>query len=317
MMAGIPYNKAHVLEFAPGEIRLDVRMAPTLQLYETKLQQTAQAYNALIQKGTVELDRLRSLTDDELVSKKDIMIEEERIAIEEEYQRKEAKRLAKEEEDRQARLTRQRELEISRLQSRGIAVDGKLDDSEKEASVPPLVIGGAFAAYAVVALSSAGQSESIYNNNNNNSSSTATTFTDGTLPGGNPLTNITSVPLSPSGQTSFGSTYNPFADTTFVTNDGTANNNLFSDILDDATTTTLYADTSSLYNAIPKSKDERQLDARNAMKNYLDEDDGGNAWLQVMADIISNDDDANDDEDNLFVQNTDEKDGIEKINGSP
>ena len=69
MMAGIPYNKAHVLEYAPGEIRLDVTRTSTLALYETKRRENASEYSALLQRGEKELKRLRSLDEESLVSK--------------------------------------------------------------------------------------------------------------------------------------------------------------------------------------------------------------------------------------------------------
>ncbi len=299
MMAGIPYNKAHVLEFTPGEIRLDIRMAPTLKLYETKLQANAEKYDTLVQQGKVELDRLRSLTEEELVSKKDLIIEKERIEIEAEYQRKEAARLTKEEDERQARVTRQRELETSRLKSRGIVVDASSDGTMDEASVPPLIIGGAFAAYAVVALSSAGQNESKYKGSND---------TNLVQPIANLAVNTTGEPLRPG---SIGNPVSLYSDTSIINNYSELQGDIFSDLLGDASSTT-YENNPSLYGSVPKSKEERQEDARNAMQSYMDEDDGADAWLQVMANIIRDDDDEND----IFLLDSEDKDGIGRVKGS-
>ena len=304
MMAGIPYNKAHVLEFSPGEIRLDVTMASTLQLYQTKVQENAEAYNSLIQQGKKELDRLRSLSEDELISKKDIQIEKERLEIEEEYQRKEAARLAKEQEERQARLARQRELARS-LQPQSTATSSSAVD---EASLPPLVIGGAFAAYAVVALSSAGQggSEARSNNNNNNNNATDTMI---------PMGNATmAIPLNSRGLYNNGFTDNNlFGDSSSSSN--MAMQGSFPSNIIDETIPSLYGETSgisTLYNSpsTSKSVEQRQEDARTAMQKYMDEDDGGDAWLQVMANIIQEDDE----DDDSFFSESDEERG--RINGS-
>lgn len=54
MIAGIPYNKSHALEFAPGEIRLDVTMDKTLQLYEQKMQSNVKSYAELVDQGKEE-----------------------------------------------------------------------------------------------------------------------------------------------------------------------------------------------------------------------------------------------------------------------
>ncbi len=93
-------------------------------------------------------------------------------------------------------------------------------------------------------------------------------------------------------------------------NYSTLQGDIFSDLLSDASST--IGKNPSLYGSVPKSKEERQDDARNAMQSYMDEDDGADAWLQVMADIISDVDDEN----NMFLLDGEDKDGIGTVNGS-
>jgi broad specificity phosphatase PhoE len=88
MIAGIPYNRVHELEFAPGELRLDVTYESILALWKTK--QNDPAYAAVLEQGRAKLAKLRSTTD--IVSLKDEMIEKERIAMEEALQEKQMKR---------------------------------------------------------------------------------------------------------------------------------------------------------------------------------------------------------------------------------
>jgi hypothetical protein len=284
MIAGVPYNKAHVLEFAPGEIRLDVTMAPTLKLYEAKLKENAGKYNALIAEGKVELERLRSMKVEDIVSKKDMLIEKERIELEEEYQA----RIADEESVRQERLAmQQEELERTHLRSRGIQVDERTStDTTGEAPIPSLVIGGAIAAYAVVALSSAGQ------NTDNDPRRSNTTTISPIAPDGNVLTDASRVPILGNGPTAV------------------AEAGLFADMVDDyqMPTSTSHRD-APLYDP-KRSNEERKDNARQAMQDYMDQDDGGDAWLQSMATII---DEGG--EDDLFVSDTEETTGLDNING--
>lgn len=288
MIAGIPYNKAHVLEFAPGEIRLDVTMAPTLKLYETKLKENAQQYKALVEEGKAELNRLRSMNDEDLISKKDVLIEQERVEIEEEYRRKENARMAKEESERQQRQNRLQEMERTRLRSRGIQVDDSTP--VEEPSLPPLVIGGAFAAYAVVALSQAGQDTGRDPRRSNSTNAVLTTPGGSGLSGG-AILNTTSTRSGPT----------PMAE-----------GSLFADMLDEyqVPTSSIYGDT-PLYDTPKKSVDDRKGDARKAMQDYMDQDDGSDAWLQAMASIIDEDDG-----DSIFESDIEETNTFGKVNGS-
>ena len=80
MIAGIPYNLCHRLDYAPGEVRLDVNFETTRALFQQKKDDPA--YQLVLEKGEKELAVLRN--KEVLVSVKDQRIEEEQAAIDEE-----------------------------------------------------------------------------------------------------------------------------------------------------------------------------------------------------------------------------------------
>jgi broad specificity phosphatase PhoE len=239
MIAGIPYNKVHVLDFSPGEIRLNVTMEPTLQLFEARVKSNVEDYGALIKSGKTQLERLRLIDDEDLVSKKDMLIEKERVEIEQEYRQREKTRLA--EEERQRRSDSERT--TIRASPKQI-LDGYT-------ALPMLTLAGAVLAYAnMQALRISGRLE----------------------PGGGKAESDTSSEL------------------TFVTN---AQKNSVMMGMSSEPAKTLYSDlgtgSSSVYETPKQSEDARHAAAQQAMQTYLDQDDGGSAWLQAMADIIDED----------------------------
>jgi len=242
MIAGIPYNKAHVLDFSPGEIRLDVTMASTLQLYQTKSKSSGGMYDTLVESGKTQLATLRSIDEQDLVSKKDQLIEKERMEIEQEYRQKEAARQAKEERQRQADLVRINE-------ARSAA-----DASDPSSTYAAAVVGAAFAGYAAMASSTRDDR----------------TESDREQMGSD---NVTDTPIVPSMQT---------RGATISTSLGSAAP------AGDTDTREPYR---GIYEPRVRSDEERLAAAREAMQTYLDQDDGGLAWLQVMADIVDEDDD--------------------------
>jgi broad specificity phosphatase PhoE len=235
MIAGIPYNKAHVLDFSPGEIRLDVTLQSTLQLYESKLKNNVEAYNSLINSGKKQLERLRSIDDEDLVSKKDLLIEKERVEMEQDYRRKEEARLAREE--------RQRGVDLARMQDHR-SPEVPADDS----TLPVAVIGGAFFAYAALATSRPSQPTEL--DRDQRESDTAS----------GPAT-VTSIQMN---AVTVGTSFDPIL------------------TLDSETRLA----STGPYEPKERSDEERLALAQDAMQNYIDQDDGGSAWLQVMAEII-------------------------------
>ena len=81
MIAGIPFNRVHELEFGPGEIRFEVTMDSTLALWKEKLE-NGKAYQAFLQEGRENLTQLRAIAQNggTVVNLKDKKIEDERTA---------------------------------------------------------------------------------------------------------------------------------------------------------------------------------------------------------------------------------------------
>lgn len=229
------------------------------------------------------------------------MMEKERLAVEAEYQRKEQARREYEEAERQARVTRQREMEVARLQSQGFPVEEAraVVDAGNDASIPPAVIGGAFAAYAAVAWSSSpGRRERERN--------------EGTA-------NATNQSLSPvvdrlGNTTTDSAAWDPTGSSTDV--------GMLSDVerIDRLSTppTMSRNAASSLYSKPMKSNEERKEHAQKAMEKYLDQNDIGEAWLQVMADIIDEsdyEDNGDKDETDVFLNGSNNVTNFGRING--
>jgi len=120
MIAGIPLDRVHEIELKPGEIRFDVTMDNILQFWKIKQQQLQEdessEYQATIIKGRQELERLRSNTSDDIVSRKDKKMEDERIEIDRRQSELKKARLGKEESSRLEREDRMRRIEAERLE---------------------------------------------------------------------------------------------------------------------------------------------------------------------------------------------------------
>jgi hypothetical protein len=57
LIAGIPLKDTHSLNFEPGEVRLDVTMDSTLQIFKDKV--ASPQYNEILERGTKQLETLR------------------------------------------------------------------------------------------------------------------------------------------------------------------------------------------------------------------------------------------------------------------
>jgi hypothetical protein len=274
MMAGIPYNKVHELDFAPGELRLDVNMQSALAFYEAKQQQPNEEYAATLKSGQEELQRLRSLDVNSIVSKKDQMIENERLAIDEQLRKRQEARRAEEEQERQRRMQLARQLEEGRQRQRGVVPSSEADNvDENDGSIPPLVIGGALGAYVVVALSGGNEDDEPQATN-----TTATTES----PDGDGMVNAIEIENDTQ----------PYA---LLNGPLLMNDVSFQEKNPEqqARTPTNGQKKPSLYDSPPPpSADDRAKSAEVAMQEYLDEDDGGDDWLRAMVEIIEEDEDS-------------------------
>ena len=68
LIAGIPLNEVHALNYEPGELREGVNMKNTLELYKQK--KSASEYTSMLAKGQNELELLRKEYEEHLVEKK-------------------------------------------------------------------------------------------------------------------------------------------------------------------------------------------------------------------------------------------------------
>jgi hypothetical protein len=264
MIAGIPYNRVHELEFGPGELRLDVTLNSTLALLKQKEKTNRDSYSATLSKGQSELKRLQSLDMDEVVSLKDQRIEQERIEIDQQYEQKQNEGRQREEAEKQARMERLRILDAERRRQRGSV--------ENEDAVPPLVIAGAFGAF-VVAASNGGQEE-----DERKETEVYSAISDLI----NPASNGTLATVGPNVQR--GTQTNGPIQMKAVS---------FDESIEQTTQTQnpTSPEPKSLFDNLPLPEESPVELAEKAMNDYLDQDDGGEAWLRVMGQLVEEDDD--------------------------
>jgi hypothetical protein len=281
MIAGIPFNKVHELEFAPGELRLDVNLQSTLNLYNQKVQKNRKEYEAVIKSGQEELSRLRSLNPDEIVSKKDLLIEKERLEMDEQQRKAAQARQAREEMEKEARAQRAKEIEMQKEKEKAARMENvkEMDEArmrergitpgEENGPSPPVVIGGVFATFLGVALAGSNAGDVVQMED-------SSTPADGTAPSQSvPESippNMNNVPFGETSQDP-----SPEADNLKDTLEEPRHN--------DASTE------QSLYEQPLPTDAERAKVADMVMKDYLNEDDGGDAWLRAMTEIVQEDED--------------------------
>jgi hypothetical protein len=110
MIAGIPYNRVHQLEFAPGEVRFDVTYQSTRKLWKDKQTEkgndVAASYDSIVERGRKMLPALLAADSEisgnnDFVNLKDVKLEKERVEVEEMLESKARdRRLAQAEADR-------------------------------------------------------------------------------------------------------------------------------------------------------------------------------------------------------------------------
>lgn len=260
MIAGISLNRVHELEYAPGEIRLNVTMASTLALAKER---DLEEYKNAIATGRKELKRLRSMKPDEIISVKDQKMEQDRLEMEAYSRKQEEKRIAKEQADRSAREARDRQIKETRQQSR---VESEAGSSGLEA---PVLIGAAGIGLVGATLALTGD--------DNEEETTAS-------PEEPPPTNATG-----------SESRDAVMDVAIMDHPSIDIPEIQS--LDSGAASRIDIDTTARMNedrqAIPpkpKNQDPA-VAAKEAMNEYMDSDDGGSAWLEVMSDIMLEDDD--------------------------
>jgi hypothetical protein len=278
MIAGIPYNRVHELEFAPGEVRLDVTMESTLALWKTK--QRDKTYQAVLKQGRDNLKQLRAGKG--TANLKDEKLEQERIAIEMQMAEKEQKRAMAEEQENQRRLQRQEEVLAA--------------ESNAAVSSPVLLGVAAAGGIALVASDSASSSQSRQRQQQQAIAATNATLSE-TAAVGNNFTDTTRV----TGQ--------------ILDLNTNAGAELFSTTPSVLSKQRVNGDRNGNFSATLRQEEELidpQRAAERAMEEYMNRDDGGSDWLLSLAEILEEEDeedfvvqqqqhhhDASDDEENF------------------
>ena len=116
LLAGIPVNKVHVLDYQPGEIKTKVMPNDTLKEFEVKSNDDDGAYATMLARGKDQLSTFRAMSDEDIVQSRplssseqdDVLREQERIQAEERQRQRQAEHQQREEA---ARLEAQRRRE--------------------------------------------------------------------------------------------------------------------------------------------------------------------------------------------------------------
>jgi broad specificity phosphatase PhoE len=251
MMAGIPYNRVHEVEYAPGEIRFDVTRESTLELWKTR--QGDATYAALVEKGRKRLKTLRAT--DEFVNMKDQKLEAERLTIAQRKVEKADELVVVEELGHQKQLERQSQV-ASFLQQKS------------SGSFPLPAVALALAGVAAIGTTAA--TRMGRGGDDTALSDSPVESSDVEDPISEPLSAELREPPLTNGTL--------YSSTTRVAQ-------------------TVNGDTrKSIFDEGPLQPENPRQAAKKAMQDYLDEDDGGDAWLQSIAEIAQDTDDDEIDE---------------------
>jgi broad specificity phosphatase PhoE len=281
MVAGIPYNRVHELEFAPGELRVDVTKQSTLELWKQKRLENAEKYQSLLKQGRANLKNLQEGKG--IKNLKDARIEAERIAIDKAYEEKERRRALALQREEELRLQRQKELRISS------------PDGDRE--IPPILLGtmavtaaiGGIGLAAVNSRQGRRDNMSVVSDNTEkftpNSNSTLGFGLNETLtPMLATVTVDNSEPLRVRSNMDGGSV---------GAREG-GGGTLFSS--NSFTRQRVNGDRNSLVPTVesPVMQDPKEA-AKRAMEEYMNRDDGSSDWLMSLTEILQEEDDTDDD----------------------
>lgn len=256
MIAGIPYSRAHQLEYEPGEIRFEVTMDSTLSLMQKKELEEGSKFRETLRQGRKHLQQLRATEANGgiVVNLKDQKLDEERLAIEQALEAKEEERLRTEQIQQEKRQARQREMEkaFNARESGGF-------------NAPVTAWGAAAAALASVAGVSWSRGDDYNMGAQSSDTLLAINSTDLLIGRQKRRSNSESV-LELSANSVTGGLYasTPFGTTTDIRS-ATGNNRIRS----------------------ISSPVDRQVAADRAMEEYMNKDDGADDWLASISQMIA------------------------------
>jgi len=136
MIAGVPYKDVHALEFAPGELRLDISPESVWELFEQRKDDPT--YLATLKQGQKNLKELQEHPP--VVALKEQKMQEERMELEAAFVEKQ-KVAAQLEQERQEALARQKEMmkqnELQRKEEQQRKAEERKAEQERRAITPP------------------------------------------------------------------------------------------------------------------------------------------------------------------------------------
>ena len=290
MIAGIPYNRVHELELQPGEVRSNVTLDTTWQLLQERQEnpERREAYNARIEQGRKELSRLRSI----------------------DFVQQQTDQMESDARDTSA-VVRPRAEANAKANAKGAGL-GSSSSSERiqgdGAVAPSSILGsvGLLGAAGALLLSTTRADGEVNTDDARRDADNRGTRQANTAAGeddddddertasqsSSPVVSIRSTATMASKRD----------------NTEASETNVAGVIVESSSTDT--ADASS-----ETRQKERADAAEKAMQDYLDTDDGGNAWLESLSGIIE---DANDDDDDAVSdpENTDQDSKDETVHNS-
>jgi hypothetical protein len=160
MIAGIPFSDVHALEFAPGEIRLDITPESVQQLFSQRKDDPA--YLASLEDGREKLAQLRKTSNTKFVGLKEQMEEERRLALDEEFAQKQ-RADAKVEQQKVERVAMEKERKLQEKERKLQEQKQARDDKERQRQQ---TAAAAASAAASSSSSSTGTVSSATSNNN-------------------------------------------------------------------------------------------------------------------------------------------------------
>jgi Histidine phosphatase superfamily (branch 1) len=292
LIAGIPFQHVHELEFEPGEVRLNVTMESVLKLWNERRQDAdfMKRYNQVIDRGKIELQSLRRMS--EFIPLQDQIMENEQRQRDAVYQSEqdEKKRVeALQREERQARA-QQIASESSSLPSRSIIAT---------------TVGLGISMAAVIGATSDGTNTDIGEDGSDG------TAIESILPSSSTprMNNVRTIQRSPSEDRMLDMNLrnvtkasNPLSwsasPRSFQTVNELVTNQTFNYIVDTRKSNTDIGEQNSVtppYDELLTASSGTPMTAgtitaEDAMEAYLNQDDGGEGWLQVLSEMLDDED---------------------------
>lgn len=270
MIAGIPLNRVHELEYQPGELRMSINKINTMKILKEKQETGGKYYEETLAKGRKELARLRDTTTTETLSLKDELLEEDRKEIDKQYQEgQEAIRVEKQQE--QARRQNMRVAEQKKRVEKRVESNNNGDSMSN--TNPSLAAGAAFGAVGLAGIFAASGGEEA---------GTKERLALEQLKEIDAPSNTTG---APSNTTDASEKQTVAFSPSVTTLDGleTITNEVQSRTLSESSAN---SDPPQLL-----TKEDRAKAAEEAMEQYMDRDDGADDWLSTLSQIAQEEND--------------------------